>query len=296
MKTESNFNGAQKEGVVSIIVNTLLFVLKYWAGVVSGSLALIADAWHTLSDSLSSIFVIVGARYSQKPADKKHPFGHGRTELITTLTIGIMLLLVAIYFGIEGFERLKSHQPAHYGMLAIIATVVSILLKEGLAQYAFFIGKKTGMKSVQADGWHHRSDALSSVIVIVGIFVSRYFWWIDGILGILVAILIAYSAYKIISDTFSSIIGEEVPASLIDEINDIIASKGIRMEPHHFHIHNYITHKELTFHVRLPNSWTIEQAHKVVSEVEVEILKRLNIDATIHMEPENLTPGCKHSD
>ncbi|HRX30528.1 MAG: cation transporter [Bacteroidales bacterium] len=296
MKTESNFNGAQKEGVVSIIVNTLLFVLKYWAGVVSGSLALIADAWHTLSDSLSSIFVIVGARYSQKPADKKHPFGHGRTELITTLTIGIMLLLVAIYFGIEGFERLKSHQPAHYGMLAIIATVVSILLKEGLAQYAFFIGKKTGMKSVQADGWHHRSDALSSVIVIVGIFVSRYFWWIDGILGILVAILIAYSAYKIISDTFSSIIGEEVPATLIDEINDIIASKGIRMEPHHFHIHNYITHKELTFHVRLPNSWTIEQAHKVVSEVEVEILKRLNIDATIHMEPENLTPGCKHSD
>ncbi|HPD94854.1 MAG TPA: cation diffusion facilitator family transporter [Tenuifilaceae bacterium] len=296
MKTESNFNGAQKEGVVSIIVNTLLFVLKYWAGVVSGSLALIADAWHTLSDSLSSIFVIVGARYSQKPADKKHPFGHGRTELITTLTIGIMLLLVAIYFGIEGFERLKSHQPAHYGMLAIIATVVSILLKEGLAQYAFFIGKKTGMKSVQADGWHHRSDALSSVIVIVGIFVSHYFWWIDGILGILVAILIAYSAYKIISDTFSSIIGEEVPATLIDEINDIIASKGIRMEPHHFHIHNYITHKELTFHVRLPNSWTIEQAHKVVSEVEVEILKRLNIDATIHMEPENLTPGCKHSD
>lgn len=290
------FSKIRAEGWLSVLVNIFLFAIKYWAGVVSGSLALIADAWHTLSDSLSSVIVIVGAKYSLRPADKKHPFGHGRTELIASLFIGFLLLVVAFYFAIEGIERLKNHQPAHYGTIAIAVTVFSILLKEGIAQYAFWVGRRTGSRSVIADGWHHRSDALSSVVVIVGILVGRYYWWIDGAMGILIALFIAYSSVKIIKESIDVLLGEETPRDLIDSVEKIIEGMGHSLTPHHFHIHNYITHRELTFHVRFPNPTRVDEAHRVVSAIEAAIREQLQIDATIHIEPEITSGGCKHID
>jgi len=285
------------EGWLSIIINTLLFVLKYWAGVVTGSLALIADAWHTLSDSISSIVLLFGIKYSQKPADKDHPFGHGRSELVVSLLIGALLAFVAFYFASEGIAKIRDRVSTSYGTLAIVATVVSILAKEGLARVAFFIGKRTGSISVSADGWHHRSDALSSVIVLLGIFVGKYFWWIDGVLSIIVALLILYSGIKVITDSAMLILGEVPSDELVQKVMEIVARQGYdRMEPHHFHIHNYVMHQELTFHVRLPNQMTIEQAHRIISSIEETIHLELGIDATIHIEPQTTDKHCKHID
>lgn len=294
---QSNSKLAVKEGWVSIIVNIVLFVLKYWAGIVTGSVALIADAWHTLSDSISSVFVIVGVKISHKPADKKHPFGHGRSELIASILIGAMLAFVSFYFLQEGIAKLRTKEMVHYGKIAIIVTVVSILMKEALAQYAFYVGRKSNSQSVIADGWHHRSDALSSVVVLVGIFFGSYFWWIDGVLGIIVSILIFHAAYKVIMDSAVLILGEEPSTEVIEKVNEIIRNNaGGAIEPHHFHLHNYVQHCELTFHVRFPNSMKIDEAHLIVSEIENEISSKLNMDATIHIEPYRASKECNHKD
>lgn len=154
-----------REGLVSVILNLLLFVLKYYAGIASASLALIADAWHTLSDSLTSLVVIFGIKLSSKKPDKEHPFGHGRWEQISALIIAILLALIGVEFMKDAIAKLRGHEAADFGWLAYLATVASIVLKEGLARNAFYIARKTGNAAVKADGWHHRSDALSSLMV-----------------------------------------------------------------------------------------------------------------------------------
>lgn len=277
---------AIQEGWVSIIVNILLFVLKYWAGIVTGSVAIIADAWHTLSDSLSSIFVIVGIKISRKPADKEHPFGHGRSELVAAILIGALLAFVAFSFVVEGINKLQDREPVTYGTVAIVVTIVSILLKEGLAQYAFWIGKKASSQSVKADGWHHRSDAISSVVVLGGIFLGKYFWWIDGVMGILVALLIFKAAYDVIRESASTILGETPVDELVADITckaKLVTSRDVY--PHHFHLHNYVTHKELTFHICLPPEMSISEAHQIANTIEQMVLQEYHFTSTIHVEP-----------
>jgi cation diffusion facilitator family transporter len=279
-------NKASLAGWLSIFVNTVLFVLKYWAGIITGSIALIADAWHTLSDSISSIVLLFGIRFAKKPADKEHPFGHGRYELVSALTIGAILGLIGYSFLLGSIEKLKEHETAQFGLAAIIVTIASILGKEGLAQYAFFVGKQSNNQAVTADAWHHRSDALSSVIILLGIVFGSRFWWIDGVLGIIVCLLIFYASYKICSDAINQLLGEKPDEKTIRKIRDItfqIADRELYL--HHTHIHTYGDHKEITFHIRLPSTMTLEEAHKIATKIEHRIQEELNIQATIHMEP-----------
>lgn len=289
MQTESNQlrkKISQQEGWISIFLNVLLFGLKYWAGIVSGSLALIADAWHTLSDSISSVFVLVSAKVSFKEADKDHPFGHGRFELITSIFIGVLLVVIGLNFIREGYLKFIDRGEAHYGWIAIVVTIVSILLKEALAQYAMWGFRKTGSETLKADGWHHRSDAISSVIILAGILVGRFIWWIDAALSVVVALFIIYTAYQIIKNSISIILGEEVDDDLVQKValisNEIA---GAEVYLHHVHLHNYITHKELTFHVCLSPDYTIEKAHDMINRIEDRIRVEFNIEATIHVDP-----------
>lgn len=279
------------EGFVSILVNTGLFGLKLWAGIVSGSIALTADAWHTLSDSLSSVIVIFGVKLSSKKPDKEHPFGHGRWEQIASIFIGLLLAIIAYDFLKDSILQFKTKETANFGTLAIVVTVISILVKEGLAQYAFYIGKKTGNLSVKADGWHHRTDALSSVIVLIGIFFSDRFWWIDSVLGIIIAFMLFYAAYEIIKDAINKILGEEPSKELIEKIETLIESNyNENVYPHHYHIHNYVSSQELTFHIKVDNKKDILSAHDIATSIENLIKKELNIMTTIHIEPK----GFKH--
>ena len=277
---------AYREGWISIIVNILLFILKYWAGIVSSSIAIIADAWHTLSDSISSVIVLIGVKISNKPADREHPFGHGRAELIASVIIGVILALIGFDFFINSIDKIRNKEKAAYGTVAVIVTVISILLKELLAQYAFRAGKKTGLTSLKADGWHHRSDAISSVIVLAGIFLGKYFWWIDGTMGIIVALLIFYAAYGILKEGISPLIGQTPDDELIEKIKKISnrITKG-EADIHHVHIHTYGNHTELTFHIILPKEYMFEKVHNIATEIEMTIKEELDIEATIHMEP-----------
>lgn len=275
-----------REGLVSIILNLLLFVLKYYAGIASASLALIADAWHTLSDSLTSLVVIFGIKLSSKKPDKEHPFGHGRWEQISALIIAILLALVGVEFMKDAIAKLRGHEAADFGWLAYLATVASIVLKEGLARYAFYIARKTGNAAVKADGWHHRSDALSSLMVLAGLFLSPYFWWIDSVLGMLISFMLFYAAYGIIREAVNKILGEEPSEEVIGKVEQIVkAEMGNVAYPHHYHIHHYGDHIEFTFHIKVPGEETVEEAHRKATLIEMQIKTELKIDATIHIEP-----------
>ena len=274
------------EGIVSIIVNTILFCFKLWAGIVSHSVALVADAWHTLSDSASSVIVIAGTKLSAKKADKEHPFGHGRWEHIAAIFIGVLLAIIAWYFIKDSYENFKARESADFGLLAIIVTILSILTKEGLAQYAFYLSRKTHNVSVKADAWHHRTDALSSVIVLVGIMLKNYLWWIDSALGIIISLMLIYAAYGIIAESVDKLLGEKPSDELVSKIITIINSVAERnLHPHQFHMHNYVNHKELTFHLIMDGELSIYESHEIVTRIENEIREKLEIESTIHVEP-----------
>jgi len=278
--------GGYVEGTTSIIVNLVLFALKFWAGIVTGSLALEADAWHTLSDSISSVVLVIATKLMSKKADKEHPFGHGRWEQIAALFITFILGIIGYDFLKQSFIRFRNREAVHFGIIAIAVTVVSIVIKEALAQYAFYIARKTGSISVKADGWHHRSDALSSLVVLVGIFLAEYFWWIDSVLAAVIALFLFYATFEIIKETVTKMLGEEPDEGLIEKITaDIKAAYHDNLQVHHFHLHDYVTEKELTLHIRLDKDMTIEKGHQIASEIEDIIMKNFGISATIHIEP-----------
>ncbi len=277
---------ARQEGIFSIIINALLFVLKYWAGIVTGSVAIIADAWHTLSDSLSSFIVLIGAKVSSKPPDREHPFGHGRAELIASVLIAAFLGFVAFEFLKESILKLNNRDIVVFGNIAIIVTIISVVLKEALSQYAFWAWKKTGYFSLKADAWHHRTDAISSLIILVGIFLGKYFWWMDGVLGIIVALMIAFAGYEILKDTISKLLGEAPDPGLVKQIKEIAGNETEHdMQIHHIHLHSYGEHQEITFHIRLPNTMSVEDSHSLVTAIQHSLRETLSIEATIHVEP-----------
>jgi cation diffusion facilitator family transporter len=278
--------GGYIEGVVSILTNSALFVLKIWAGVVTGSLALTADAWHTLSDSISSVALVIAVKLSSKKADKTHPFGYGRWEQIAELFIAFFLGIIAYGFLERSIIQLSQKESVEYGKIAVIVTVVSIITKELLAQFAFFLGRKTDNGGIRADGWHHRSDALSSLAVLAGILFAKRFWWIDSVLGAVISIMLFYAAYKIVKESIEKLLGEAPNKELIEKITGEV--KNIYKDDlriHHFHIHNYVIHKELTMHIRLDGNMSVENGHIIATNIENAIKEKFGIIATIHIEP-----------
>ncbi len=273
------------EGWISLAANVVLFVLKYWAGLVTGSVALIADAWHTISDSISSVILLVGLAVSKKPADEEHPFGHGRAELISSIVIGFILALIGFNFLRESVIRIINHQEVTFGTVAIVVTIISVVVKEALAQFAFWAGKKEGLKSTIADGWHHRTDAISSVIILIGIFLGKHFWWIDGVLGLLVSIFIFYTAYVIIKNSANALLGEIPEDELLKKIEHIAREVYPHsLELHHFHVHRYGNHTEMTFHIVLPENMELKEAGRLTRTLFERIHQELDIVATIHID------------
>ncbi len=275
-----------REGWISIISNTFLFILKYWAGVVSGSIALIADAWHTLTDSVSSIIVLLGGKISRKPADNDHPFGHGRAEHIAAIIIGVLLAIVAFDFVISAYEKLVSKTSGNFGLIAYVVTIISILAKEGMAQYAFHAYRKTGASILKADAWHHRTDSLSSIIILVGLVLGRYFWWVDGVLALIVALMIGYASFEILSSEINSLLGEDVDPKDVEAIKKevhLLMEREVYI--HHFHLHRYGDHSELSCHIKLPASMPLSEVHQICTRIERMIDDKFNMVTTIHPEP-----------
>jgi len=140
--------------------------------------------------------------------------------------------------------------------------------------------------TVKADAWHHRTDAISSEVVLIGIFLNSYFWWIDSVLGIIIALMIFYVVYDIIIKVANKLLGEKPSNELIEKVESIINDHtSIEIHPHHYHFHNYINHKELTFHIKLDQEMSILEGHELVTTIENSIFDKLSIHTTVHLEP-----------
>ena len=279
-------------GWVSILLNIVLFGLKMWAGLVTGSVAMIADAWHTLADSFSSVVVLVGFRLGARPADQEHPFGHGRAELIAAVMIGTLLVLVGLGFGREAVERLLEREPATFSAYAVVVFAVSAVLKEALARWSVNVGRRIDAPALVADAWHHRSDAIASAVIVVGALLGSRWWWVDGVLGLAVAAMILHAAYDIIKDAAERLMGsapDEVFEARVREVVCSVAPEGA--EPHHLHLHCYGGHKELTLHLYLPADMTVREAHDISEQVEAALAEHLGTVATVHVDPDDQRQG-----
>ncbi|PKR77097.1 cation-efflux pump [Halalkalibacillus sediminis] len=207
----NRFKQAQIASIIGIVANLLLAILKGVTGVVANSKALIADAFHSASDVVSSVAVLVGIRAAQKPPDSEHPYGHGKAENIATLIVAILLVVVGFEILMDSATAVWSRESSNTSIIALYVIIFSIILKEILFQYKNRLGKKINSPALIADSWHHRSDAISSVIALVGIGLSilgnrldiAYLFLFDPIAGALIALLVMWMGVKIGKDAIN---------------------------------------------------------------------------------------------
>ena len=274
--------------IVSFIGNILLFILKFWAGLVTGSVAIMADAWHTVSDSVSTIIVMISMKISAVPADEEHPYGHQRAETIAAMFIGFFLLIVAFEFGKNAIQRFLAHQQVDYGWIGIWVTGVSVMVKMAMGEISIRKGKNLGSEALVADGWHHRSDAISSIIILAGIFVNPFVWWTDSFMAFVLALYIIYIAFDIIRKAINPLMGRNVSKEEKRRIHKI----AYKLYPeelflHHFHKHQYGDHTEMTFHIILPEKMTLKEASTLTRKLFKKIKEETGIVATIHIDTES---------
>lgn len=280
-----------QEGIVSAVANTALAALKFWAGTACGSVAIVADAWHTLSDTFSSVIVIISVRLSAMRPDAQHPFGYGRWEQIAALFIGCLLGVVAYDFATESIERLTTRTTTNFGTLAIVVTIVSILAKEVLAQYAFYLARRSGNDAVKADGWHHRSDALSSVGTALGIggaVVLGPRWAVlDPLAAIVVSALIVHVAYKLLLPCVGELLEQSLPEAEEQYIRQVILSHPGVSDPHNLRTRRIGDYRAIEVHFRMDGNTTIHEAHAATRAIEDALREKFGRQTIIntHVEP-----------
>ncbi len=271
---------------LSIAGNVALFVIKYWAGLNVGSVAMQADAWHTLSDTLTSVIVLAGFWMAARPPDREHPFGHGRAESIAAVVVGTLLAVVAFSFLRDSLARLLSGDAVDYSMLSILIFLASVFVKEAMAQVSMYAGRKHDSRVLVADGWHHRSDALTSLLIVIGAWAGSSYAWIDGALGIVVSAFIFYAAGSILHSVVTSLLGERPSPELRERIAAAIGEVAPEAsDVHHLHLHRYGDHREMTLHIRLPDDMPLCGAHAVAERVETALYERYDIVVTVHVDP-----------
>jgi len=275
------------EGWISIAGNFILFLFKYFSGVYLRSIALIADAFHSLSDVLTSVIVILGFRLGNKPADKEHPFGHGRIEEISTLVIAMLLIIVAIDLAKGSFERILHPQKVSFNLIVFLLLIVSAIFKEWMASFSIFLGEKIDSSTLIADAWHHRSDAIAGFLVALGLVFAIFGWYIlDGILGFIVSLLIFLVGFDLIKSSTNFLIGEAPKLDFIKKIESIVSSIPGVLSYHDISVHDYKNQKVITIHIEVENNLTAKEAHEIALGVQDSIKKNIeNSDVVVHIDP-----------
>jgi len=196
-----------------------------------------------------------------------------------------MLILVAINFLKESIVRITSKKEITFTFASILIQAICAVTKQSLAFFAFWAGKKSKINAIIADAWHHQSDAITSALFIIGVSLSKYIPFVDGYLGVLISFAILMTAMDVIKSSASPLIGEKVPEELIAKVTKEVSKVDSRITGlHHFHMHRYGNHIELTFHIRLPKEISLEEAHEITKKIENALIKE-KIEATIHVEP-----------
>ena len=278
------------QGWISVLVNSILFILKLLIGIMVGAVSVIADAVHTLSDVVSSIVVIWGFKQAEKPADVEHPYGHGRAEYIATLIIAILLCVAGIEFIKASIDRIQNPEQMVAEWWMILILMVTIILKEITARYAEFLSSKIASGVLHADAWHHRIDAISSILVVAAMIAGKYGYpVVDGWAGLGVALFLIFTGFEIAKDAVDDLIGKPPASEEVEVIRQIVMSVDGVLGAHDITIHSYGHDKFISVHVEIDADKSTAEAHDISEEVEYKLHGALGVEPTIHMDP--VQPG-----
>jgi cation diffusion facilitator family transporter len=274
-------------GVLGVICNLLLFMLKLSIGIFVNSIAIISDAFNNVSDLGSSIVTIFGVKLSNRPPDEGHPYGHGRYEYITSLVVSFLIFAV-------GLETLKSSinkiiNPSRVEINSIMILILSstILLKVWMFSYNKYIGEKINSSVNKANASDSLNDVLATVAVIIGTVIGKYTNLpIDGILGFIISFVIMYSGFSIAKDSVSLLLGESPDPELINRIKELILENEHIIGVHDLIIHDYGPNKIMaSIHAEVSKDANIVDIHYEIDKIEQRIGRELDIDIVIHMDP-----------
>ncbi|MBF0107512.1 MAG: cation transporter [Deltaproteobacteria bacterium] len=275
------------EGWLSVVINTALFVLKFGLGLLINSLALIADSIHTLADTLTSVIVIVGFKISRKPADAQHPYGHGRAEYIATLMISVLLIVTGIEFFRSGIERLMS--PEAYTFIdwwIVVIISVTAVIKEVLARISFYMGKMIDSDALIADFWHHRTDAIASIFVVIAmITVPLGYPWVDAVAALIVACFIVFTGGQIAWGAIDTLMGKPPTEEFIQDIKKELKTLPNVLNTHDIVVHTYGQKIFMSLHIEVSDTLSPMQSHDLAEAVERHLHKQFGAFSTIHIDP-----------
>lgn len=291
----SREKGIYKVTIVGSIVNFLLLVFKFFAGIAGHSAAMLADAVHSLSDFITDIVVIVFVRIAGKPEDKGHDYGHGKYETLATAIIGLLLLCVGFGIFWNGassiYTFLRGGQLESPGVVALVAALVSIVSKEILYQYTVIQGKKLNSQAVIANAWHHRSDALSSIGTAIGIggaiLLGDHWRVLDPVAAVVVSFFIMKVSVRLLIPCVDELLEKSLPEDVEKEIEQTVLSFPGVSQPHHLRTRRIGNYYAIELHVRMDGKITLEEAHSTATAIENK-LKEIFGKGThvgIHVEP-----------
>ena len=284
-----------KVTIIGSVVNVLLLVLKFVAGVLGHSSAMVADAVHSLSDFLTDIVVLVFVTISGKPNDKKHEYGHGKFETLAMTIIGFVLVIVAVGIISKGvvtiddfFEGQELEAP---GMLALWAAVISIVSKEAVYRYSIVKARKLQSQALEANAWHHRSDALSSIGTLVGvggaIFLGQKWVILDPIASVVVGVFIGKVAFELLRDGIGDLTDKALPESVEQEILNIVSGLDNVGNPHNLKTRRIGNHYAIELHVKMDGDISLREAHDKATEIENLLRSKYGKEThvAVHVEP-----------
>lgn len=291
----SREKGIYKVTIVGSIVNFLLLVFKFFAGITGHSAAMLADAVHSLSDFITDIVVIVFVRIAGKPEDKGHDYGHGKYETLATAIIGLLLLCVGFGIFWNGassiYTFLRGGQLESPGVVALVAALVSIVSKEILYQYTVIQGKKLNSQAVIANAWHHRSDALSSIGTAIGIggaiLLGDHWRVLDPVAAVVVSFFIMKVSVRLLIPCVDELLEKSLPEDVEKEIEQTVLSFPGVSQPHHLRTRRIGNYYAIELHVRMDGKITLEEAHSTATAIENKLKEMFGkgTHVGIHVEP-----------
>ena len=284
-----------KVTLVGGVVNVVLLLFKFFAGILGHSAAMVADAVHSLSDFMTDIVVFVFIHISGKPKDKSHDYGHGKYETLAMTLIGLALLAVAIGILYSGATKIISWVNGELieapGMLALWAALLSIVLKEGVYRYSMVKARELNSQAVEANAWHHRSDALSSVGTAIGIggaiFLGQRWTVLDPIASVVVGLFIVKVSVELLRNGIGDLMEQSLPDAVEDEILHLVSSLPGDVRPHDLRTRRIGNHYAIEMHILMDGDVSLREAHDKASEVE-NLLRNHYGEEThvaVHVEP-----------
>lgn len=274
-------------GIVGIVSNLLLFILKFSIGFLSGSIAITADAFNNFTDMASSAITMIGFKLASMPADEEHPFGHGRLEYLSALVVAFMVMFVGIKFVQTSFERIMNPVAVQFSLIPFILLLCSMAVKFWLGRFNKIVGEKIDSSALKAVAVDAMGDVFTSGCVVLSYLIAKFTTFpLDGYVGIVVSLIILYAGFSLIKETVSPLLGEAPDAEMVDAIVNGLLEYNIISGVHDLIIHNYGVGRCIaSVHAEVPCNIDIMEIHEVIDDAEKDLSKKLNIHLVIHMDP-----------